>query len=128
MAVATDNGGVMSTSAPVAITVSRPPPPMVQIVWPENGAKFRAPANIHIASVTKYFTNHIATVQFLAGTNLLGNVNTNSWPTFFWEGVPAGAYSLTAVATDTAGIRATSAPVNITVVNNQPPAKPLWTR
>ena len=123
-AVATDNGGDSSTSAPVQVTVLVPPPPLVKIIYPENGAKFTAPANICIATVTRYFTNHVASVQFLAGTNTLAVLTNSSWPTFYWKHVPAGAYSLTAVATDTAGIKATSTPVNITVRTNCPP--PRW--
>ncbi len=120
-AVATDNGEVSSTSSPVVVTVVAPPPPLVKIVHPENGAKFVAPANIRIATVTRHFTNPIAEVEFLAGTNSLGVLTNSSWPTFHWKNVPPGAYSLAAVATDTGGVTATSAPVNITVVTNQPP-------
>jgi hypothetical protein len=116
-AVATDNGGVSSTSAPVHITVATPPPPLVRIIYPENGAKFVAPATIPIAAVTRYFTNHVASVQFFAGTNLLG-VLTNSWWTFVWKNVGTGSYNLSAVATDTSNLSVTSAPVSITVVSN----------
>ena len=125
-AVATDNGGASSRSAAVAVTVVVPPPPMVSIVYPANGARFFAPANIYIAASTRYFTNRIARVQFLAGTNSLGVITNCSWPTFSWRNVPPGAYSLTAVATDTGGATATSAPVNITVVTNRLPAFPTW--
>ena len=120
-AVANDNGGATGTSAPVHITVSAPPPPTVRIVYPQNGAHFLAPANIYIAAVAKYFTNPVANVQFLDGTNVLGVVTNSWWPTFKWTNVQAGAYVLTAIATDTKGINATSPPVNITVVTNHPP-------
>ncbi len=127
-AVATDNVGASSASLPVSVTVVVPPPPMVKIVYPENGARFFAPANIYIATTTRYFTNPIASVRFLAGTNTLGVVTNSSWPTFCWRNVSPGAYSLTAVATDTASRSATSAPVNITVVTNRPAPPPIWRR
>ncbi len=123
-AVATDNGGASGTSAPVQVTVVEPPPPQVKIVHPENGATFAAPANIRIAAVTRFFTNHIARVEFLAGGNLLGTVTNNwYWATFLWPNVPVGTYSLTSIATDTGGISATSGPVNINVVSNAPPSR-----
>ena len=64
----------------------------------------------------KYFTNPIAQVKFLSGTTVLSVSNT---PSFYWKNVQAGAYSLTAVATDTGGISATSPPVSITVTTNR---------
>ena len=121
-AVATDNAGVSGTSAPVTITVVVRPPPLVEVVHPRSGAEFVAPANIFIATITRYFANPIASVQFLAGTKVLGTVTNCSWPTFFWKQVPPGSYSLTVVATDTAGTTATSQPVDITVLTNRPSA------
>ena len=120
-AVATDNAGISNTSAQVEVTVVTPPPPTVKIVYPQNGAKLWAPGNIYIATLTRYFTNPIASVQFLAGTNTLGVMTNSSWPTFHWTNVPPGAYVLKAVAVDTGGVTATSPPVNITVVTNRPP-------
>jgi hypothetical protein len=117
-AVATDNGGASSTSAPVKVTVVLPPPPLVRIVNPDSGAIYLAPANIYIATIERYFTNPIANVQFLSGKTLLAKTNT---PSFYWTNVLQGAYTLTAVATDTGGISATSPPVSITVTTNLPP-------
>jgi hypothetical protein len=120
-AVATDNGGASTTSAKVNVAVTVRPPPSVRIVYPNNGATFVAPAKVYISTVTRYFTNPIASVQFLAGTNSLGFKTNSTWPTLLWSNVPPGAYSLTAVARDTAGTTATSAPVGITVLTNRPP-------
>jgi hypothetical protein len=126
-AVASDDLGGSSTSAPVHITVHLPPPPAVKIIMPYNGARFFAPAKVHIAAVTRHFTNSIASIQFLAGTNTVGTVSNPLNPVFFnWTNVSAGQYTLTALATDTGGIMATSPPVNITVCSNQPQPVVSW--
>ena len=122
-AVATDNDGAAGTSPAIQVTVVTPPPPLVQIVYPKDGATFVPPASVPIATVTRYFTQPIASVQFLAGTNILDISSNSWWPTFHWKNVPAGAYSLTAVGTDKGGISATSAPVNITVTTNSSSVK-----
>lgn len=142
-AVATDNGGVMATSAPVNITVSTilPPPPtnippVVAIESPTNGATFPANANIQICASALDVDGFVTTVQFFAGTTSLGivtnypilvaDVPNSPLPPYHmlcltWSNVPPGAYTLTAVATDNGGATGTSAPVNITVVTNLPP-------
>jgi hypothetical protein len=121
-AVATDNDGLNSTSAPVNITVLPPPQPKVTIVKPENGETFHnAPATIKIFAAERYFTNPIVNVQFFSGATSLG-VSTNSpYSGIVWSNVPQGAYTLTAIATDSKGINATSAPVNINVSTNHTP-------
>ena len=76
-------------------------------------------------------SNVVQTMQYFSGdtnigivTNTSGVLLTNSAPgnPFFlsWSNVLAGNYTLTAVATDSAGNTATSAPVNI-IVTNPPP-------
>jgi hypothetical protein len=120
-AVALSSANDTGTSAPVSITVYAPPPPEVKIVNPENGETFHAPANVYITAITEHFTNHIASVQFLAGTNSLTVLTNSPWRlSFDWQNVPAGSYPLTAVATDTASNTATSSPVDITVTTNWP--------
>jgi hypothetical protein len=122
-AVATDNGGAAGSSRPVEVTVVPPLPPLVRIVQPPNGARFFAPANINIAAITRYFTNPVASVQFLAGANSLATVTNVASAAFRWTNVPAGYYRLSAVAADTGGITVTSRPVNIAVVTNRPPLR-----
>jgi hypothetical protein len=125
-AVATDNGGAKSTSAPVHITVLPPPPPSVRITSPRNGEVFLAPANIWICSATRYFPDSVASVQYFAGTKSLGIVTNGPSFCFHWTNVPPGAYTLTATAKDLAGTNTvTSPPVGITVKTNLPP---VWRR
>jgi Bacterial Ig domain len=115
-AVATDNAGATATSAPVSIRVLPPPSPLVRITTPERGEVFMAPANIWICSVNRFFPDRVASVQYFAGTNSLGIATNGPEFCFRWTKVPAGAYSLTATATDVSGTNVvTSPPVNITV-------------
>ncbi len=138
-AVATDAVGMTSTSALVSITISNntPPPPNVpfaiSFLYPTNGQSYLAPANIGLrVSVTD--SNVVRTVQYFSGATRLGIVtnagnvvltnSTQSNNPFYltWSNVLAGSYALTAVATDSQGNTATSAPpVNITVTNKPAP-------
>ncbi len=140
-AVATDSAGHTATSAPVNIIVTNPPPPppvpfVVSFWYPTNGQIFLAPATIGVhARVTD--SNVVETVQYFSGETSIGIVtntggvlltNTSAANPFFmaWSNVAAGDYSLTAVATDSAGHTATSAPVNIYVLSNLPPVVSIY--
>jgi hypothetical protein len=126
-AVATDDDGEATTSSPVNITVLPPPSPTVKISTPRNGATFyNAPANINVCAVERHFTNPVVKVEFFAGTNSLGVATSAPFSCIVWHQAPAGAYSLTAVATDSTGATLTSAPVGITVSTNKPPWSWGW--
>ncbi|MEP6914281.1 MAG: Ig-like domain-containing protein, partial [Acidobacteriota bacterium] len=101
-------------------------PPSVTLTSPAAGATYTAPATVTLAATIGNPGAGIAKVQFYAGTTLLGT-STSAPYGFTWTTVPAGTYSLTAVATDTAGASALSAAVSITV--NAAPATlpPGWT-
>ena len=89
-------------------------PPAVSITSPADAATFTAPATIAIAASASDNDGTIASVEFLAdGTPL--KTDTTSPYSATWSNVPAGSYTLTAVATDNSGTQTTSAPVNITV-------------
>jgi hypothetical protein len=132
--VALDSAGNTVTSAPVNIIVTNIPPPnvpfLVSFWYPTNGQVLSAPANVGLhARVTD--SNVVQTVQYFYGTTSIGTVtntgsvlftnSTQANPFFLaWSNVPAGIYSLTALATDSAGNTAVSAPVTIYVVTNVP--------
>jgi hypothetical protein len=94
-------------------------PPAVSITSPANGASFTAPANITISADATDSDGTITKVDFYQGSTLLGT-DTASPYSFTWTGAGAGAYTLTARATDNLGAETTSAAVNITVA--APPA------
>src|ERR1035441_6447207 len=111
---------------PLPIKPYQPPPtnraPLVDIVTPSDGTMLLAPVNVHVCAVASYFTDTVASVEFFAGTNVLGVVTNSpgalSWgdvcrqPVAYfcltWTNVPPGAYALTATAKDLAGKSVTS--------------------
>jgi Bacterial Ig domain/Calx-beta domain len=137
-AIATDNGGVSATSAPVNITVqSSNLPPSVSIFVPQDGAMFYTPTNIQIVAKANDLDGSISNVEFFAGATDLGSgtpvvldplvgggvsglVYLFNWTT----NVSPGNYPLTAVATDNSGASTTSAIVNISVLQGPPPNQP----
>jgi len=133
-AVATDNAGLQTTSAVVDITVTTNLPiPLVRIINPVNGADYPDQAPIHLYAAAGESNGVVDTVEFFADGNSLGTA-TNYLATepmgqgpfhlqwlpysLSWTNAPVGSNSVTAVATDNNGYKATSAPVNINVTMN----------
>ena len=71
-AVAFDNDGGKTTSAPAAVTVGAPSnaPPAVTLTGPEEGASFTAPATIGLTATASDPENSLARVEFYSGTTL----------------------------------------------------------
>jgi regulation of enolase protein 1 (concanavalin A-like superfamily) len=114
-AIARDNAGLSTTSAPTTVTVATAtnPPPSVSLTAPAAGSAYTAPASMSItANATD--SDGVAGVEFYANGALVG-ADTTSPYAYNWSGVAAGTYSLTAVARDKRGAVATSAPRSITV-------------
>jgi hypothetical protein len=88
--------------------------PAVSITSPANGTSFTAPATVTITANASDSDGTVAKVEFLSGSTVLG-LDTTSPFSFTWANVPAGTYTLTARATDSAGLTATSAAVTVTV-------------
>jgi regulation of enolase protein 1 (concanavalin A-like superfamily) len=97
--------------------VASPPPnaaPAVAVTSPPDGASFTAPATITLAASASDTDGTVSKVEFYTGTSLLAS-DTASPYEFTWRNVPAGAYTVTAKATDDDGAVTTSAAVTITV-------------
>ena len=108
-----------AASVEVTVTVdnSTPPPntaPAVALTSPAGGATFTAPATITVAASASDSDGTIARVEFYTGTTLLAS-DTAAPYEFTWSDVAAGTYTLTARATDDAGLATTSAAVTVTV-------------
>ena len=116
--------GGITTSAVVAITVnpSANVPPTASITGPANGATFTAPASVTITATAGDTDGTVSLVEFFQGTTKIGQATTAPY-SFSWTNVAAGAYNLTARATDNSGGITTSAVVAITVnpAANVPP-------
>jgi RHS repeat-associated protein len=96
--------------------------PTVSIRAPVANALFHAPASISVESTVSDADGSVAQVEFFANGSLIGTAASAPFG-FNWTNVAAGAYSLTARATDDAGDQATSAAVPILV--NAPPTVTL---
>ncbi|HTR59852.1 MAG TPA: Ig-like domain-containing protein [Casimicrobiaceae bacterium] len=141
-AVATDNKGATTTSAPVTVTVTQDQAPIVVLSAPADGQRFVAPAappDITLAATASDSDGHVVAVRFYKqkfGTNedpapvLLGTVTTAPYQ-MTWHSVPyndpptsasvTDSYMLWAEATDDFGALATSDFVGILVLAAPPP-------
>jgi hypothetical protein len=89
-----------------------------------NGSTFTAPASIVVSAVASDPDGTIARVEFYRDATLIGTDVASPY-TATWSNVPAGTYSLTAVATDDDGAATRSAAVSVTVTGGTtapPPA------
>ena len=114
-------------------------PPRAKLIHPHDGQLFRAPADILLVAKAFDLDGDVVQVEFFEGDNSLGvvpapeieavpgaalDIDDPSVGPFYrltWEDVPAGGYVLTAVATDDDGDEGRSRPVEIKVVEIQPP-------
>ncbi len=93
-------------------------PPVVSLTAPTNGQTFSSGADITLsATATGDLGLNVSRVEFSANGNVVG-VATASPFTVTWNDVPAGIYSIRAVATDEIGTSTTSAPVAIEVADS----------
>ena len=101
-------------------------PPDISLIWPRDGYSFGA-VNTAIkikANVSSNAVSTVTQVQFFVETDLIGTI-TNAPLNLVWQvwlpGVVFGYFDLRAVAMDSFGRKATSAPVNFYYSSTQPP-------
>jgi regulation of enolase protein 1 (concanavalin A-like superfamily) len=128
IAVTSHNAGTATTvrADSFRITESAPvanKPPTVALSSPLGNAAFIEPATINFAATAGDPEGRLSRVEFLANGALVGS-DTSAPYTLSWGVVPAGAYSLTAVARDADGGSATSAAVAVTVSAATPAPAP----
>jgi RHS repeat-associated protein len=111
-AVATNDAGMTASSSAVSIAVDAPP--SVALTAPSSGTTFTAPANIAVAANVSDTVGTVTKVDFYRNGTLITSLTAAPY-SFTWTGVPAGSYSLTAVATNDSRQATTSAAVAVTV-------------
>ena len=124
VAVAYDDRGASATSAVTSVTIALNAVPTITLTAPADGATFAAPATIGVAATATDSDGSIAKVEFFSGSTLIGTATSAPF-TATWPNVAAGAYSLTAKATDNLGVTAISAPASVSVTANAPPVVSL---
>jgi len=114
-AVATDNNGATTTSAPMTVVVnpSGNPAPTVSLSAPAGGASFTygTPTSV---SATASDSNGIASVTFMANGAAVG-VDTTSPYSLTFAPSTGGSFVLTAIATDSGGASAIAGTRTVTV-------------
>ena len=90
------------------------PPPSIVLSAPTNGAAFTAAASVSFTAEADALYNPLSYVSFYTNGVFAGSVS-NAPYALTLTGLAAGAYSLSASATDGSGLSGTSAPVSITV-------------
>ncbi len=111
---ATDNGGVISTSSVVNITVNTNVAPIVTLTAPTPNGVFALPGAVPLNANASDADSSIARVDFFEGLNFIGTVMTLPY-TNLWTGMASGTYNITARATDNLGLMRTSSVVQIVV-------------
>ncbi|WP_146173517.1 Ig-like domain-containing protein [Pontibacter mucosus] len=115
---ATDDGGAVTTSTAVNITVTEPTnqAPDVAITSPAEGASFIAPATIKIVADASDAEGTVSRVEFYQGETKLGEDTDSSdgWE-YTWSNVNVGSYQLMAKAFDNLGAESSSSIVSVSV-------------
>ncbi len=88
--------------------------PTISIASPTKSNYFTAPATITIETTVSDPNGNLSRVEFYQGTSKIGELTSSPY-SFVWKEVPAGTYSLTAVAVDNLNFRTVSSPVTVIV-------------
>jgi hypothetical protein len=91
-------------------------PPIVNFTNPPNNRVFAAPATFTLQAPASDPGGAVASLQFFSGATLLGQRSSIPFDLSLTN-LSAGSYHFTAIATDNLGARATSDPVNVSVVS-----------
>ena len=121
-AVATDNGGLSTTSTVVSVTVNvGNVPPSVSITNPADNSVFGNTDTISIGASASDSDGSVTNVQFFDGLVSLGNRTTSPYSVSIGAfAFVLGTHTVTAVASDNLGATTTSAPVHVIVARYTP--------
>lgn len=107
--------GAFETTTPAPVAANQPP--VVSISSPVQSASYTSPATITIDAAASDPDGSIIKVEFFQGNVKLGEKITSPY-SFIWKEVPAGTYSLTAVAIDNGNSKTVSAAVSVNVIKS----------
>src|SRR4029078_3900569 len=94
-------------------------PPTVAITNPAEGASFMVGTNVAVGATATDSDGSIMRVDFFANGVPTGSASTSPY-SVSWSNMTPGSYSLTAVAIDNYGSSATSAPIHVVLLANNP--------
>lgn len=122
---ATDNLGNVTESAIVAVAVGASAAPTVTVTNPANGSAFVVGTALALTADAADIDGTVASVQFLVNGLPLGAPDATAPYSAPWAPGAAGAYTITAQATDNNGNIGTSAAVTVTIGSNAAPTVAL---
>ncbi len=112
-----DYGNVTLQAATLVVNSTGNTPPLVQITSPTNGTVLTAPASFTVSASASDSDGTINQVEFFNGSTSLG-VDSSSPYSVSVSSLAAGNYTLSAVATDNSGAKATN---SVSIIVNNPP-------
>ncbi len=98
----------------------------INISSPPDNDTLIAPGSVDVHVVAMANSTYRVTKVELYSNSVLIDTDTSAFFTFNWNNIPAGNYSLTAVATDNAGVGVTSAAVAVHVIAGTGCNAPPW--
>ena len=114
-AQATDDRGLVTTSAAVTVTVGPPNArPTVRLNSPANNTPFSAPASVKVVATASDSDGTIARVEFFRDGQLAATATSEPYVATLSD-IAAGSHSIYARATDNRGGTTSTTPVTITV-------------
>ena len=124
-ALATDNSGNVTTSAPVSIVVAASASPTVNLTNPASGSGYTVGSGISITANAADNDGTISQVAFFVNGSILSTDATSPYAAPNWTPGSTGVYTITAQATDNTGNVTTSLPVTVTIGANAAPTVAL---
>jgi chitinase len=94
-------------------------PPVITMSNPTSGATFTAPATVAFSANASDSDGTVTRVEFYAGPNMVGAVTSAPY-SYNWTSVPAGTYTVYALARDNSGNVTSTAQRTVTVRGNTP--------
>jgi len=114
--------GTGSAGSPAPGPVNQPP--VITMSNPTDGASFSAPATIAFSANASDTDGTVTRVEFYAGPNMVGALTSAPY-SYNWTSVPAGTYTVYALARDNSG-NVTSTPQRTVTVRGSMPTTAIF--